>query len=749
MAMTRGEGGQNLIGPEQGELMGMIRTQELLAARRIDGAEQLFTRAIDFGYSKNSEETLRMWGRERTLSDVVWIIRKFRPDVVISRFTPTLGGHGNHTASAILVEEAFHAARDPSRFPEQLRDLSVWHPRRLVWNVFRFRQNEPIPTNLVTLDVGTYTPLLGRSFTEIAGLSRSMHKSQGFGAAENRGSLLNYFQHVAGDSARGDLFDGIDLGWSRVKGGETVGRLLEEANGRFNPLEPSSVLPVLLKAYAELQKLSDSYWVDLKRTELLDVIKACSGLWIDALAADYLASPTLEVRLTVMLLNRSSFPVTVRSIAVPLGQKDSVLNVQLATNRSTQVPLSFRLPDTVPYSQPYWLLESPERESYHVLDQHLIGMPENPPAAVANVSLLLNDVPLELEIPVRYRWVDPVEGELYRPFLIAPAVMVNIRQNVTVFADLKTKEIEVSLRSGGAEVSGSVYLEVPKGWKVMPDRGQFELTEKSQEQVITFQITPTDGAMSGVVRAVAETNGRRMIRGIQTIEYKHIPPQVLFPLAEGKLVRIDVQRRGQNVAYIMGAGDEIPAALRQVGYALMLLSDEDIKGSDLSRFDAIIAGVRAYNTRAALRLSQKRFLEYVEKGGTYLVQYVTTQRGESENIGPYPFNVSRERVTVEEAPVSFVNPGHPILTVPNRITERDFEGWIQERGLYFADKWDPKYATVVASNDPGEEKKEGGLLVTRYGKGYYIYTGYAFFRQLPAGVPGAYRLFVNMISIGK
>jgi len=338
---------------------------------------------------------------------------------------------------------------------------------------------------------------------------------------------------------------------------------------------------------------------------------------------------------------------------------------------------------------------------------------------------------------------------LYRPFVVAPPVMANLRQHVMVFADLKAKEIEVALRSGRAEVSGTVSLEVPNGWNVTPARGQFEIKGKNEEQVIAFQIAPLNGATSGPVRAVVEMNGRTITEGIQTIEYKHIPPQIIFPPASGKLVRIDVQRRGQNIAYIMGAGDEIPAALRQVGYAVTLLSDEDIKGGDLSRFDAIIAGVRAYNTRPALRLSQKRFLEYVEKGGTYIVQYVTTQRGESENIGPYPFNVSRDRVTVEDAAVKFLNARHPILTAPNGISENDFDGWIQERGLYFADKWDPKYTTVVASNDPGEEPKEGGLLVTQYGKGFYVYTGYAFFRQLPAGVPGAYRLFVNMISVGK
>ena len=750
LAITRGEGGQNLIGSEQGELMGIIRTHELLAARGIDGAEQYFTSAIDFGYSKNSEETLRIWGHESTLADVVWIIRKLRPDVVISRFTPTQGGHGNHTSSAILAEEAFRAAGDPSRFPEQLKFVKPWKPKRLGWNVFRFQSGDASsPPNSVAFDVGTYSPLLGKSFTEIAGLSRSMHKSQGFGAAENRGTLPNYFQHTAGDTARQDLFDGVDLSWNRVQGGETVGMTLAEAYHSFDPKDPSALLPILLRAYGQLANLKDHYWVGVKRKELLEVIKSCAGLWVDALAADYSASPGGEVRVSVTHLNRSTFPFVVERVSLFAGRNDSLLNAPLLANKSVQAGFSFRIPSDAPLTQPYWLRESAEIGSYRIKDQSLVGTPENAPAFSANVVLIADKERLELDVPLRYRWVDPVEGEQYRPFEVVPAVALNLQEPVLVFPNLHPKKVEVELRSGTPQVAGTVRLKTPKGWSVQPAEIPFTMKEKNEAKVFAFQVKPTNGATTGMFSAEAEVGGKILAQGIRTIQYKHIPPQTLFPKSEGKLVRVDLHKDGQNLGYIMGAGDEIPAALRQVGYSVSLLTDEELAEGELSRFDAIIAGVRAYNTRPKLRMNQKRLMEYVERGGTYVVQYNTLQRGQTHDVGPFPLNISNARVTVEEAPVSFLMPTHSLLNVPNKITAEDFKGWIQERGLYFADKWDSKYEAVIASNDPGEKPLEGGLLVASHGKGRFVFSAYAFFRQLPAGVGGAYRLFVNLVSIGK
>ena len=747
LAMTRGEGGQNLIGPEQDELMGVIRTQELLEARNIDGAEQFFSRAIDFGFSKNSEETIRFWGKEKTLADVVWIIRKFRPDVIVTRFTPEQGGHGNHTASAIFANQAYEAAANPAHFPEQLKYVKTWKAKRIVWNVFRFQQSEnPVrPANSVTLDLGSYNSLLGKSYTEISGESRSMHKSQGFGAGQNRGEFVNYFQHVAGDTAKEDLFDGVNTGWSRVAGGEATGKLLDEAYRSFDIESPSRIIPVLLKAHAAMSRLSDP-WVDVKRKELQNLILSCAGIWVDALSADYSVVPGAELKLSTLVINRSEYPLVLERITVPFSSKDSIWNARLQNNVLLRSNFSVQLPKDIAYTQPYWLVEDAEAGSYRVADQRVVAQPENAPAMSVSIILASPDGRLEVSVPVRYRSVDPVEGEVYRPLEIVPPVAINLLEPVHVFPDMNEKKIEVNLRSGAANVSGKARLKLPKGWVAKPDAISFEFKSKNEEQFISFLVKPANGAASGKFSAEAEVDGKRMTLGMKTIQYKHIRPQTVFPHEEGKLLRMDVKKNGQNVAYVMGAGDDIPQALRQVGYSVTLLSDEEIAEGDLAKYDAIVAGVRAYNTRPKLRIHQKRLMDYVEQGGTYVVQYVTLQRGESENIAPYPLTISRERVTVEEAPVAFPNPKHMILNSPNIITSEDFKGWVQERGLYFANKWDARYDSVLTTSDPGEPARSGGLLVAQHGKGQYVYTGLAFFRQLPAGVSGAYRLFVNLVS---
>ncbi len=749
LSLTRGEGGQNLIGPEQGALMGIIRTQELLAARRIDGAEQYFTRALDFGYSKSSDETIQFWDREVVLSDIVWIIRIFKPDVVITRFTPTLGGHGNHTASAILAAEAFEAAGDPSKFPEQLKHTTVWRPKRLVWNIFRFQQTDsPPPTDAVKLDVGEYSPWLGKSFTEIAGVSRSMHKSQGFGAPENRGSFLNYFQHTLGDTARGDLFEGVNLTWSRVQGGEAVEKIISQALAQFNPNKPSTILPLLLNAYDEVGRLKEVHWREVKQRELTEVIRSCAGLWIDALSSEYAASPGSIIHVTSTFLNRSDAPIRLEAVSLPLGQKDTTFDVSLSYNRAFQWRAAFRIPSDAPLTQPYWLTAESQKGSYVVTDLRLRGMPENPPAYSIRVILEMYQRRVTLDVPVRYRWIDPVEGESYRSLEIIPPVGVGLAESVHIFPTQEAKSIQVSLKNGSHRTNGEVRLLLPDGWIATPQDQPFDLARKEEEAMVRFNVAPRPDARNGTFFVEAEIGGKKIRKGIRTIRYPHISPQTIFPTAEGKLVRLELKTRGRLIGYIMGAGDEIPASLRQMGYEVVLLSDEELAESDLKKFDAIVAGVRAYNTRPKLRTHQKRLMEYVESGGTYVVQYVTLQRGESENLGPYPFTVSRERVTVEEAPVEFLNPTHPLLNDPNKITPADFEGWVQERGLYFADKWDERYETVIASADPGEKRQQGGLLVARHGRGLYVYTGYAFFRQLPAGVPGAFRLFANLVSLG-
>lgn len=751
LSMTRGEGGQNLIGPEQGEMLGIIRTQELLAARRIDGGEQFFTTAIDFGYSKTSEETMGIWGKEKIVGDIVWVLRKFRPDVMITRFSDTLGGHGNHTASALLAREAFLAAGDRRKYPEQLSHVDPWQPKRIVFNIFRGGGGggtDP-SSKAVRLDVGAYSPLLGLSFTEISGMSRSMHKSQGFGAGQNRGSLLQYFEPTDGETANVDLMDGVDLTWSRIKGGARVAEILQRALTSFSHENPAAVVPILTEAYAALNALPPDPWVDVKRQELIEAILGCAGVWLDALASDHSAPPGGQLKVTAYALKRSEAPVEVARLRITAHEADTVVAMKLQNNNQVQIAMMVDIPQHASPTQPYWLREEPEKGAYRVAEQRQVGLPENPRALSFLFTLSVHGTPLDIAVPVRYRWIDPVDGEQYRPFQIVPPVSVNLAERVFVFADGGEKEIRVLLHAGGRSGKGTIRLNIPDGWKSDPPFAPFELKKKGDEAAFTFKVKPTRQTRGGQFRAVVDMGGEVSSSGLLATKYDHIPIQTIFPEAIGKLVRLDLKKKGERIGYITGSGDEIPAALKELGYSVKLLSDEELEFANLKNYGAIVAGVRAYNTRPKLKRHQERLMDYVKQGGTYIVQYVTRQQLESENLGPYPFEVSRDRVSVEEAPVQFNDPKHPLLNSPNRIKESDFDGWIQERGLYFADKWDPRYETVLECHDPGEPPRKGGLIVARHGRGYYIYTGYSFFRQLPAGVPGAYRLFVNLISVGK
>ena len=762
LSLTRGDGGQNILGPEKGELLGVVRTQELLAARRVDGAEQFFTRAIDFGFTKSPDETFRFWDHEAVLADVVWVVRSFRPDVIITRFPTTgEGGHGQHTASAILASEAFDAAADPARFPEQLREgVRPWRPKRLVWNVFNFRAADAPKDadKMLRVDVGAYDPLLGRSYTEIAAESRTMHKSQAQGTPGRRGPAPNYFAHLKGEPAARDILDGVDTTWRRFEGGEAAGRLLEEAARKYDPTGPASVLPLLVRAYLLLGKLapgtqaSGEPLVGAKREELRRVILACAGLWAEAVAAEPYVTPGGGVKVTTTLVNRSGFPVRLESLAAPSAEV-RVLRAELKQNQPFAHETSVRVRPEEPYSQPYWLLEEPGRGLFKIKGQRMVGAPEGRPALWVSLSLAFGDESelIVLDLPVLHRWTDRVHGDQYRPVAVVPEVAVALGEKTLVFPDRRPKQVRVTLRNNtAADAAGRLRLRLPAGWAASPAELPLTLTGGGEEAKATFSVTPPAGAAAATLAAEFESAGKTFTRGVMEIDYPHIPRQTLSPAAEAGVVRVDVERRGERIGYVMGAGDEVPEALRQVGYEVTLLSDEDLEGSDLSRFDAVVAGVRAYNTRAALRRQQRRLLEYVERGGTLVVQYNTPDRTlEGAQLGPYPFKLTQERVTDEGAAVTLLAPGDALLSSPNRITAADFEGWVQERGLYFASDWDARYTPLFASRDPGAPELRGSTLVARHGKGAYVFTALAFFRQLPAGVPGAYRLFANMISAGK
>jgi LmbE family N-acetylglucosaminyl deacetylase len=753
LSMTRGDGGQNLIGDEIGEQLGLIRTQELLAARALDGAEQFFTRAVDFGYSKTPEETLEFWGRDSILADVVWVIRAFRPDVIFTRFPiDGRGGHGHHTASAQLAEAAFEAAGDPARFPEQLRHVKPWRPRRLVWNVFRGdTAATPGGPAVLRLDLGEYQPLLGRSFTEIAGESRSMHKSQGFGAPERRGPNLNYFQHRLGEPARRDPFEGVETGWSRVQGGAAVDRILAEAERGFDAARPHAILPTLLRAHAEMSRLSGDPWIEIKRGELLEVIRSCAGLWVEAVASKPTASPGGEVQVVAAAIQRSPAALTLEQVEFPFGAAARDRSRPLLANATVADTVTVRLPENAAYSQPYWLARRATKGRFVVDDAASIGHAQNPPALVARLTVGAGDQRLVLEAPVVYRWTDPVAGERYRPFVVVPVVTLGFDEKFYVFPGRAERRVRLRVESQDAPIQGSVRLEAPAGFVVEPAAQPVSL-EPGAHAHVEFRVRPGASAApsSGALRALVSLGGRDAGFGRVAIDHAHIPIQVLFPPAEARFVYAPIERRGDEIGYVMGSGDEGPSALRQMGWRVTLLTDQELDWGDLSRYHTIVTGVRAWNTREPLSgPGPSRLLDYVAKGGTLVVQYSTAERGLGERMAPRRFEIGRDRVTVEEAPVRF-DPRHPLLAAPNPITASDFEGWVQERGLYFASAWDSSaFQPVLSSNDPGEPARDGGLLVAPHGDGLFVYAGYAFFRQLPACVPGAYRLFANLVSAEK
>ncbi|HEX8440601.1 PIG-L family deacetylase [Archangium sp.] len=752
LSMTRGDGGQNLIGTEQDELLGLIRTQELLAARRIDGAEQLFTRARDFGYSKSADETLRIWGHDEVLADVVLAIRRFRPEVIVTRFTTKPPNHGHHTASALLAEEAFVAAADPTRFPEQLQTLQPWKADRLLNNVSTWNLKPDADMSAyLKVDVGGYDPLLGRSWGEIAAESRSQHKSQGFGVPAERGTLLEYFTPLAGTRPKADLFEGLDFSWRRWSGTEKVVQAIGEASSGFDPRAPHLSIPALLRVHEALSALpDDNPWKAIKLRETEALVVACAGLFLEVRAAEPTAVPGTQVALNLMALNRSPAALRLVSVTLPGGE-----SVAAGADLKGETPFKLSRPVTLPedarISTPYWL-RKPVAGGLYTLDEQdraLVGRPEGEPALAVTFVYEVGGKRLSVVRPVVYAWTDPVRGELYRAFEVVPAVTATLEREVLMFPNGTAQSVPVVLAAGRADAAGKVRLELPPGWRAEPAEVPFQLATRGDERTVRFQVTPAKGSGErGRLRVVVDMGGRSESWRVRSVTHEHIPPQAVRQPSEATLVPLTLATKVRRLGYIPGPGDRVAESLAAVGYEVTLLPEERLASEKLERFEAILVGVRAFNANPRLALHRERLMQYVEKGGRLLVQYNTNSRVGPLNasLGPYPLEIGRERVTDETAAMTPVDPKTPLLRAPNPLTAADFEGWVQERGLYFASKWDERYQPVFAMNDPGEEPLRGGLLVARHGKGTFVYTGIAFFRQLPAGVPGAYRLLANLLA---
>ncbi len=763
LSLTRGDGGQNLIGPELGDALGIIRTQELLEARRIDGGEQFFTRAVDFGYSKTPEETFAKWGKAEVLGDVVRVIRTFRPDVIVTRFaTDGSGGHGHHTASALLANEAFALAADPKAYPEQLKEgLEVWQAQRLFFNASTWWKKDLAeeaakdPSRWVQVDVGGYDPLLGVSYGELAGRSRSQHKSQGFGAAETRGEQIEYLRLDQGAKlASADLFDGLVLDWSRVAGGERAHALLREAIDGYDPRAPEKSVPRLAELAQALDALDRAggvghAWAGLQSESARQLILQACGVVVEATSSSMrvAAGDTLPVSLST-LQRRPGSALEVLAFAGP-GFSTIPVQGKLAPNRALSKDYAWSVPAAQAVDQPYWLagphaaLYQPDRTRYAGVE------PVAPNAASYRGSLRLEDGSmLRADRQAMYTWVDRVAGERSRPVVITPVASIGIPDGVAVVTgDRASVAVEIEALTDG--LSGVVKAAVPRGWTVEREPQPIDGLRRGERRTVHVDLVRGADAVRGPVHFTFAGPKGTTDRTMHVIDYPHILPQTWYTPADVMLVPEDVAVSVKTVGFVEGAGDEIPQALERLGVVVERVDPATAHASDLAKCDAIVTGIRAYNTVPALARFQSKLLEYVAAGGTLVVQYNTNGNDlvmDAKKIGPYPFAITRSRVTVEEAPPTFFAPKHALMNVPNRLTASDFEGWVQERGLYFAGDLAHEYTALIGWNDPGEEPLNGALIACDHGKGRFVYTGISLFRQLPAGVPGAYRLLANLIA---
>ncbi|MSP07317.1 MAG: PIG-L family deacetylase [Chitinophagaceae bacterium] len=712
LSLTRGDGGQNLLGKEQGIELGLIRTKELLAARQQDGAEQYFSRAYEFGFSKSAEEALAIWDHQQVLSDAVWVIRKFQPDIIIARFPPDArAGHGHHAASAIIAKEAFIAAADPKQFPEQFKyGVTVWQAKRILWNTFNFGGANTTNDQQLKIEVGGYNALIGKNYGEIGGEARSMHKSQGEGRPRRRGSITEYFDWVAGDKATKDIMDGVNTSWTRLNAPEihdAVSHIVQD----YKVENPEKSVKDLVQLYKLVNNLPSSVWKNYKLDEIKSLVQACAGLFMDATSSQQQVFPGKNLPMQFSMNPRTNVQVNLGLVQLP--GRDSIFNKTLAVNQNLFWDHNYSIPLTQSISQPYWLV-SPKTEGMFVVnDQQLIGQPENDPAFTCKLNVTIENQVFEFQIPVQYKYVDPTKGEVYQPIVVVP----------------------------GQEIKYEKELYLMNGEKAIPVNYQI-INHLGQNESKSFLVNDPNVQLPTPVSAVFQ----------KTIQYDHISTITYFPTATTTLVKTQVNTKGKKIGYIDGAGDKIPEALVELGYSVTYLKPSDFVLDKLKSFDAIIVGIRAYNLYEYLTTDNEELNKYIEQGGNVIVQYLKSNQVGLQKIkvGPYPFIVnSGRRVTQENVPVTFALPQHVVLNSPNKITATDFENWVQERSTYQAENADALFEMPFRISDKGEAPSNGSLLIAPYGKGNFVYLSLTLFRQLPAGNPGAFKLLANLIALPK
>ncbi len=748
LSITRGDGGQNILGPHLGPALGLIRTHELLEARKLDGgAGQYFTRAVDFGFSKTSNETFKHWDEKTLTGDVVWVMRQFRPDVVICRFPPNeQAGHGQHAASAILGHKAFTVAGSREAYKEHFKYLQPWQPKRILFNAYRFGDRNTTSDKQFKLEVGQYNSLLGMGYGELAGVSRSIHRSQGAGTRSIPGVQTEYLQLVDGTPFDSSIFDGIDITWGRV-GRKDIGEKIDEIISAYDFTHPEKTLPALLSLYKDVKNMGENEWKVRKLTELKNLILHTSGFMMEIVTDKPEVIRGENVPFTINAIARSG-NVKLKLLDIECLASDTVCHLFMPADELITIKRSIRIPDNTPYTEPYWLSEpQPDDAHYAIPRQDLLGLPLTPNSLVATTRVQVDDETFLLEVPLSYKTLDATHGDVVEPLRVAPEVTLEMADDmITLLADgsamanlylHSSKRIEVAklavITKGYADTVQIVDL-LP-GTMTVPvfvPASKLDLSSGSAEIRVTL---------------IAGKDVYKKQKHI--IKYEHLPTLCYFTEPVVKVIPQNWQSKQLKVAYIEGAGDDVAEVLRFTGVQVDVLKDADMNPGNLAKYDAVVVGIRAVNINDKAKVWMPELLRYAEGGGTLVMQYHTNHRLETEDIGPYPIKLGRGRVTEEDAKVEVLAKDHRLLNYPNIITQADFNGWVQERGLYFADTWDEHYTPLFSMNDTGEQPLKGSTLYTQYGKGHYIYTSLSFFRQLPAGNVGATRLLLNFISVGK
>ncbi len=747
LSLTRGDGGQNILGSEQGDALGLIRTHELMEARKIDGAEQYFSRAIDFGFSKTYQETFRHWPEDLLTSDVVRVMRKFRPDVVICRFPPnTMAGHGQHAASAIIAAQAYKKAGDKTQYAEQLKTYGTWHAKRLLQNTYKFGDRNTTSEDQFKFQVGQYLPLIGMGSGELSGLSRSVHKSQGAGTPSVPGTQKEYFKLIDGDTLVNSLFDGIDTTWGRV-GRTDIGNDLKQIERHFDFIHPDASLPALLAVRAKVAEVKDDFWRTEKLAELDQTILDCSGLLAELYAKQPQAVKGATLPFTLHVIARSGTPITLS--AIHWGNNDTIVNQVLPNDALMTFEHNINIPVDEQYTQPYWLAESHTGKDIFVIpNDSLIGMPETPNNLTADIVVKIGGVDFNVKVPLSFKKLDPVKGDVVEQLRIVPDAVVSFNSGLLIAKPDGTVQAELRLHAyKDFKDEALIVAGVKSGVTVFVQNLNLPA---GTDTLIPVTINPTVAKAEGDGDFYLSAIGCGGNMSHHLIQYNHLPALQYFTMPFAKVIRPNWKCTAKKIGYIEGAGDFMPAFLRIAGLDVDILRDADLSNAArLKKYDAIITGIRAVNVEKKMAYWLPVLFEYANNGGTLIMQYNTLQDMATSKLGPYPFTLSDKRVTEEDATVTFVDPGCRLLNYPNKITDADFADWVQERGLYFPVKWDDKYKPVFSMKDEGEDPLTGSTLYAKVGKGNYIYTALSFNRQLPAGNKGAMRLLMNMISIGK